>query len=34
MDGFLIISFALLGLLLPLGLINLFFWFNDKQQNK
>jgi len=34
MDGFLIIAFGLGGLLLPLGLIKLFWYFNDKQQKK
>jgi len=34
MDGFLIIAFGLGGLLLPLGFIKLFWYFNDKQQNK
>jgi hypothetical protein len=34
MNGFLIIALTLLGLLLPLGLINLFFWLEDKIKNK
>jgi len=31
MDGFLVIAFGLLGLLLPLGFIQLFWYFNDKK---
>ena len=31
MDGFLIIAFGLLGLLLPLGFIKLFWYYHDRK---
>jgi hypothetical protein len=32
MDGFLVIAFGLLGLLLPLSFIQLWFYVNDKKK--
>jgi hypothetical protein len=31
MDGFLVIAFGLLGLLLPLGFIQLFWYYHDRK---
>lgn len=31
MDGFLVIAFGLLGLLLPLGFIQLWFYVNNRK---
>lgn len=34
MDGFLVLAFGLAGILMPLGFIQLWFYFNDKKKKQ